>query len=315
MMCFLGGMSSRLSPGDTRLSRLPPLTALRSFVVAARHGSFVRAAEELHVTSAAVGQQIRQLEAHLGCALFRRTGKALDLTDEGATLLPGLAEAFDAMVRSVSSLSAADRLAPLLVSVTPSFGTKWLVPRLAGFNALHPDIDVRIGASMALVDFRSEEVDCAIRFGAGSYPGLHAERLIEESVFPVCAPALIEGPLALDRPERLASHTLLHVESTANDAGVPDWRMWLQAAGLTQVNPAPGPRFDQSSLVIEAAIAGQGVALAKASLAERDLQSGRLVRPFGEAQRTAFSYYFVCPPAKLRLARVEAFLAWLKSEA
>jgi LysR family glycine cleavage system transcriptional activator len=296
------------------LARLPPLTALRSFVVAAQHLSFAQAAADLHVTPAAVGQQIRQLEAHLGRALFRRVGRQLVLTDEGATLLPGLTEAFAGLVQSVSRLDARDRVAPLLVSVTPSFAAKWLVPRLNSFNALHPEIEVRIAVSMALVDFTSEDVDCAIRFGSGAYRGLSVVKLLEESVFPVCSQALLRGAHPLDRAEMLRHHVLLHDDSITNDAGCPDWRMWLAAAGIISVDPQPGPRFDQSSLVIEAAIAGQGVALAKASLVDGDLAAGRLVRPFGVAQPAAFAYYFACPPHKLQLGRVTAFRDWLGRE-
>jgi LysR family glycine cleavage system transcriptional activator len=296
------------------LSRLPPLTALRSFVVAARHLSFARAADELHVTPAAVGHQVRQLEAFLGRPLFRRIARQLELTDEGHALIPGLTAAFEGMVDAVARLGSADLLAPLAISATPSFAGKWLVPRLSAFRAAHPDIELRIAASMALVDFDSEEVDCAIRFGTGNYPGLYVEKLLDESVFPVCSPALLEGDEPLDRPDRLKHHTLLHDRSSQDEAGFPDWRMWLLAAGLDGVNPGLGPQFDQSTLTLEAAIAGQGVALAKASLAESDLRAGRLVRPFGDAQRVAFAYYFVCPPAKRALARVRAFHDWLRRE-
>jgi LysR family glycine cleavage system transcriptional activator len=208
----------------TSVTRLPPLTALRCFVVAAGHLSFVRAAADLHVTPAAVGQQIRQLEAHLGRALFRRVGRQLALTDEGATLLPGLTEAFAGIVQSVSRLGTRNRTAPLLVSVAPSFAAKWLVPRLNTFNALHSDIEVRIAVSMALVDFATDDVDCAIRFGSGAYRGLSVEKLLEESVFPVCSPALLAGPHALDRAEALGHYALLHDDSLVNDAGCPDWR-------------------------------------------------------------------------------------------
>jgi len=309
--------SAILPPRGARyatLSRLPPLTSLRAFAVAAKHLSFARAAAELHVTAAAVGQQIRQLEAHLGCALFERNNRALRLTAPGHALLPGLSEGFERIVEALALLATDEAGGPLTVSVTPSFAAKWLVPRLEKFNAAHPGIDVRLSATMALVDFAAEDCDCSIRYGAGAYPGLVVEKLLDEAVFPVCGPALIEGSPPLDRPAALKHHTLLHDESPDRDASCPDWRMWLGAAGVSDVNALQGPRFNQSSLVLEAAIAGQGVALAKAQLAEADLKARRLVRPFGAARRVEFAYYFVSPPNRSALAKVEAFRRWLRSE-
>lgn len=302
-------------PPFPTLSRLPPLTSLRAFVAAARHLSFVRAADELHVTPAAIGQQIRQLEAHLDCALFERNGRSLRLTDQGSALLPGLTDGFERIIGAIAHLVSARGGGLLTVSVTPSFAAKWLVPRLENFNASHPDIDVRLAASMALVDFAVEDVDCSIRYGAGTYPGLVVERLLAEAVFPVCSPTLLAGAYPLDRPEALKHHTLLHDDSPDRDASCPDWRMWLRAAGVADVAARQGPRFNQSSLVLEAAIAGQGVGLAKAQLAEADLRAGRLVRPFGAAQRVDFAYYFVAPPSRSALSKVQAFRRWLRREA
>lgn len=296
------------------LARLPPLTALRAFVVAAKYSSFARAAEELHVTPAAIGQQIRQLEAHLGCALFERNGRTLRLTDDGSAVLPGLSEGFERIIEALTRLAADESSGLLTVSVTPSFAAKWLVPRLEKFNAAHPGIDVRLAASMALVDFSVEEVDCSIRYGAGIYPGLSVEKLLTEAVFPVCSPALLAGPVPLLHPAQLKHHPLLHDDSPDRDASCPDWRMWLLAAGIAEVNARQGPRFNQSSLVLEAAIAGQGVGLAKAQLAEADLKAGRLVRPFGAAQRVEFAYYFVSPPNRTVLPKVAAFRQWLRAE-
>ncbi len=309
-----GAPRSRL-PGSPTLSRLPPLTSLRAFVAAARHLSFVRAAEELHVTPAAIGQQVRQLEAHLDCALFERQGRSLRLTDAGHALLPGLTDGFERLIGAIAHLASARSGGLLTVSVTPSFAAKWLVPRLEKFNAAHPDIDVRLAASIALVDFAVEDVDCSIRYGPGIYPGLIVERLLAEAVFPVCSPALLAGSDPLDRPEALKHHTLLHDDSPDRDASCPDWRMWLRAAGVSDIAASQGPRFNQSSLVLEAAIAGQGIGLAKAQLAEADLRAGRLVRPFGAAQRVDFAYYFVAPPNRSALAKVDAFRRWLRREA
>ncbi len=302
------------------LTRLPPLSSLRTFLVAAQHLNFAQAAQELNVTPAAVGQQIRLLEAHLGRPLFLRQGRVLRLTEDGGALLPGLREGFGRIVQSVADLSAPDLGRPLTVSVPPSFATKWLVPRLERYKAAHPGQDVRIVASMALADLAADGVDCAIRYGGGVYPGVAVERLLTEAVIPVCSPALMAGAHPPDRLENLPHHTLLHDDSPDDDASCPDWRMWLRAAGISTVNPLQGLSFDQSSLVLEAALAGQGVALAKARLADGDLRAGRLVQPFGldrplcRSQGVRFAYYFLCAPDKAGDPRVQAFRAWLRVE-
>lgn len=293
------------------LTRLPPLSALRTFLVTARHQSFVQAAGELNVTPAAVGQQIRQLEAHLGCTLFHRGTRTLTLTEQGRALQPGLADGFQRIVEAVSLVSGPAPAEPLVVSMAPSFATKWLIPRLESFRQENPSVDVRIVASMELMNLSAEEADCAIRYGAGRYPGLTVEKLLGEAVFPVCSPALLEGPHGLETPHRLRHHTLLHDDSPEEDASCPDWRMWLRAAGVTGVNPGQGLHFNQSAMVLEAAAAGQGVALAKARLADADLRAGRLVRPFGRVQHVHFAYYFVCTAEKAADPRVDCFRSWL----
>jgi LysR family glycine cleavage system transcriptional activator len=298
------------------LSRLPPLNSLRAFVVAAKHMNFSRAAGELHVTPAAISQQIKQLEDQLGCELFRRSNRTLVLTEEGQACLPGLADAFARIMQALEEIDAAGQAGPLTVSVAPSFAAKWLVPRLDNFRTVHPEIDVRISASMHLVDFDSEDVDCAIRYGAGGYGDLFAEKILAETVFPVCSPALVRGGRGgLKKPHDLARFTLLHDESPDQDPSCPDWRMWLRAAGVDGVDAARGPRLNQSSLVLEAAIAGHGVALAKGQLAAEDLRAGRLVRPFNVTQTLDFAYYLVCPQRKTALAKVVAFLRWLRVQA
>ena len=293
------------------LGRLPPLNALRAFVAAARHLSFSRAAEELFVTPAAVSQQVKLLEDHLGHVLFRRTNRALLLTDEGQALLPGLAEAFALMHHALASLETLDDTGVLTVSMAPSFAAKWLVPRLESFQSLHPDIDVRVTASMNLVAFADDGVDCAIRYGLGQYPGLVVDKLLDESVVPVCSPAL-RGAGA--PPELLRDVTLLHDDSPEQDASCPTWRMWLKAAGIDGVDAGRGLHFNQASLVLQAAIAGRGAALAKVQLAGEDLRSGRLVRLFDVSQPVAFGYYFVCPPAKAAQRKVAQFRDWILRE-
>jgi LysR family glycine cleavage system transcriptional activator len=294
--------------------RLPPLNALRAFEAAARHMNFSRAADELSVTPGAVSQQIQNLEDYIGASLFRRTPKGLLLTDAAQTALPALREAFDRLAEAASLLTAAVDGRRVTISAAPSFAAKWLMPRLGKFEAEHPEVDVWLTAGMELVDFASGEVDIAIRYGSGRYPGLEVARLMSETVLPVLSPALLaERPLAA--PEDLAHHILLHDGSPDADESCPDWAMWLAARGIKGVDGARGPRFNQSSLVIEAAAAGRGVALAKRALAQADLDAGRLVAPFSISTDVDFAYYLVHPKAKGRLRQVRAFAAWIAAEA
>jgi LysR family glycine cleavage system transcriptional activator len=294
--------------------RLPPLNALRAFESAARHLNFSRAAEELSVTPGAVSQQIQNLEDYVGVALFKRTPKGLLLTDPAQTALPALREAFDRLAEAASMLTAAVDGRRLTVSVAPSFAAKWLVPRLGRFEALHPQVDVWVSAGMELVDFNSGEIDIAIRYGAGRYPGLEVIRLMQETVIAVASPELL-AVQPLDELSDLANQVLLHDGSPDADESCPDWTMWLAARGVKGVDGARGPRFNQSSLVIEAAVGGRGIALAKRTLAQADLDAGRLVAPFQIATAVDFAYYVVHPKAKGRLPQVKAFVAWLTAEA
>jgi len=294
--------------------RLPPLNALRAFETAARHMNFSRAAEELSVTPGAVSQQIQNLEDYVGAPLFKRTPRGLLLTDAAQTALPALREAFDRLGEAASMLTAAIDGRRVTVSAAPSFAAKWLMPRLGKFEAAHPEVDVWLSAAMDLVDFANDEVDVAIRYGSGRYPSLEARRLMSETVIPVAAPALVaERPL--DRPEDLANHVLLHDGSPDADESCPDWSMWLAARGVKDVDGARGPRFNQSSLVIEAALNGRGVALAKRALAQADIDAGRLVAPLQIATAVDFAYHVVHPKAKGRLPQVRAFVKWLADEA
>jgi len=293
---------------------LPPLNALRAFEAAARHMNFSRAADELSVTPGAVSQQIQNLEEYIGAPLFKRTPKGLLLTDAAQTALPALREAFDRLAEAASLLTAAEDGRRLTVSAAPSFAAKWLVPRLGRFEEAHPQVDVWLSAGFELVDFTSGEVDLAIRYGRGAYPGLEVVRLLGETVSPVVSPGLLaQTPLATLAD--LKNHVLLHDGSPDADDSCPDWAMWLAARGVKGVDGARGPRFNQSSLVIEAAVNGRGVALAKQTLAQEDLDAGRLVQPFDIETVVDFAYYIVFPKAKGRLAQVKAFVAWLTQEA
>jgi LysR family transcriptional regulator, glycine cleavage system transcriptional activator len=294
--------------------RLPPLNALRAFEAAARHLNFSRAADELSVTPGAVSQQIQNLEEYVGAALFKRTPKGLLLTDAAQTALPALREAFDRLAEAASVLTAAVDGRRLTLTAAPSFAAKWLVPRLGKFEAAYPQVDVWLSAGIDLVDLSSGEVDVAIRYGPGRYPGQEVIRLMGETVVPVASPALVaENPLK-DLAD-LKHHTLLHDGSPDPDDSCPDWAMWLAARQVRGVDGSRGPRFNQSSLVIEAALNGRGVALAKRTLAQADLAAGRLVIPFETATPVDFAYYLVHPKPKGRLPQVKAFVTWVTAQA
>ena len=228
------------------------MNALRAFEAAARHLNFSRAADELSVTPGAVSQQIQNLEDYVGAALFKRTPKGLLLTDAAQTALPALREAFDRLAEAASLLTAAVDGRRLTLTAAPSFAAKWLVPRLGKFAQAQPQVDVWLSAGMEVVDFAAGEVDLAIRYGSGRYPGLEVIRLLSETVIPVASPELL-ATNPLESPEDLARHILLHDGSPDADDSCPDWAMWLAARGIKSVDGARGPRFNQSSLVIEAA--------------------------------------------------------------
>ena len=288
---------------------LPPLNALRAFDAAARHLSFTRAANELNVTQAAVSHQIKALEERLGIPLFKRMNRALLLTDAGQAYLPAVREAFDGLARATDRLMRRDRGGALTVSVLPSFAAKWLVPRLGRFRARHPEIDVRMSTDHHMVDFARDDVDAGIRYGQGEYAGLDSVRILTDDVIPVCSPALLKGKHPLLHPSDLRHHTLLH-----DDFRV-DWRIWLLSAGVNDVDPERGPAFTDSSMVVQAAVEGQGVALARSVLADADLRAGRLVKPFDVSVPARWAYYFVCPLATRDGPKIKAFREWLLSEA
>jgi LysR family transcriptional regulator, glycine cleavage system transcriptional activator len=294
---------------------LPPLNALRAFETAARHMSVSMAADELRVTPAAISHQIRTLEDHVGLPLFIRNGRGLALTDAGAAGLRDLREGFARLGAAMDAIDSLGEAGVLSVSVAPSFASKWLLPRLGSFQSAHPEIDVHVSASMQLSDFVKDGVDLAIRYGAGRYSDVTVERLMAESVVPVCSPEFLRRHGPFHKPDDLAEATLLHDDSPDNDPSCPNWEMWLSAAGARHIDWARGPRFNQSSLVIEAAILGRGIALAKTALAARDLQQGRLVQPFPSAVKVEFAYYIVAPRAKLNLPKVSHFVDWIRHEA
>ena len=301
---------------DTRLKRrLPPLNSLRAFEAAARHLSFADAAEELSVTPAAVSHQVKRLEDYLGVKLFRRLNRQVLLTDAGQIALPDVRAAFDRLGTAMERVMRRNDEKILTVTATTSFAGKWLVPRLVRFRKRHPEIEVRIDASDYLVDFELENIDIGVRYGKGVYPGLRSDRLLGDEIFPVCSPKLLEGPHPLKRPADLKWHTLLHSDWEFKDDSDPDWRMWLRAAGVTDIDPTAGPKFYPDTMALQAAIEGHGVALSNSTLAGADLAAGRLVKPFEFTMKLDFGYYVVSPEKTANLPKIKWFRDWLLEEA
>jgi len=294
---------------------LPPLSALRAFESAARLKSFSKAADELSVTPAAISHQIAALEQDLGVKLFHRLNRAIELTASARVLLPGLSDAFGEIQASVRRLRTHNDTGTLTVTASPSFAAKWLVLRLNRFQALCPQIDVRISATDEVVDLTKGDFDIGIRYGTGRYPGLVVERLLCNEVFPACSPNLLENAPPLRTPDDLRHYALIHDQAIDRDPLVPTWAMWLKAAGVTDMPAVSGISFSAGHLGLDAAIAGHGVVLTYSTIAAADLAAGRLVRLFSLALPDLFAYYIVTAPGALERAKVKAFRNWLRQEA
>ena len=287
----------------------PTLSSVRAFEAAARLVSFTRAAEELKVTQSAVSHGVRELEMRFGISLLNRSSRSLALTEAGKLYLPFATEA-------LGRLRAGDRIvfAPtrkervVTLSVSPSFAAKWLVPRLGAFAAAHPDLDLRISANPIHIDFLDGEIDIAVRHGDGNWPSLHCTRLCEETLFPVCSPLLRgERPRT---PKSLSHHALIHHRNS--DA----WRNWFAAFGVEATADIDrGPVLNEMSLALDAAVAGQGIALARSALAARDLAEGRLIRLMRHETPAPFAYWIVGPQASAGRPNIIRFRSWLMSQA
>ena len=294
--------------------RLPSLGALRAFEAAARHLSFTKAGEELYVTQAAVSHHVKALEEELGLPLFRRFNRRLALTHAGQEYLPPLRDAFDLMLAATQRVRTGGQSGQLKISTLSSFATKWLIPRLPRFRKLQPDIDPMISTSYDLVDFRSEDFDISIRLGRGNYPELHVVHLMDDRAFPVCSPRLTRGARALREPADLKHHVLLHDSAVSQDSDAPNWRNWLKTARVSDVALDRGQAYSDTALTLQAAIAGNGVALGRRSLVIDDIRAGLLIQPFGPQMRTRFSWYLVCSPDSAGQQKIRAFREWLQSE-
>ncbi len=289
---------------------LPPLNALHTFEVAARCLSFQQAAEELDITPTAVSHQIKVLEDYLGVSLFRRRPRPLALTEVGQLLYPAVNKSLDAIAAAIAQLTQASDSTTLTVSVTTVFAAKWLVPRLAEFQRTHPEIDLRLQTSNDVVDLHRQTVDVAIRYGKGNYPGFTVRKLMSDVFIPVCSPQLLKGNHPIKEPSDLVHHPLLHFEWIHFGTEAPDWKNWFRLTGLNTIDPSFGIKFNEESLTIQAAIAGQGIALCSNIHVADDVALGFLVQPL-DVSLEGFSYSAVYVENHPKEILILKFLDWL----
>ncbi len=299
------------------MRHIPGTRALRTLIAAGRHLNFTRAADELGLTPAAVSFQIKEIEDQLGVKLFTRTSRTIRLTGAGVILCEAAADALDGMSRAVSKARKAARgTAQLKVTLDPQFATKWLMRRVEEFRRLHPDIELRFDISYEVRDFEVDDIDVAIRFGAGKYPGLAASRLFDNVIVPVCSPRLLTSDKPLKEPRDLLNHTLAHIEWSRQGVTWPNWRMWMAAAGVEDYDGSNTIVFGASSNAVDAAMAGDAVALADFAMVANDLSEGRLVRPFDLSIKVSpeYAYFLVYPEGTAQDPRIIAFRDWILSE-
>ncbi|MDO7911220.1 transcriptional regulator GcvA [Pseudomonas sp. 22-AL-CL-001] len=295
------------------------LNALRAFEASARHQSFSAAAAELNVTPAAVGQLVRSLEDWLGIALFHRTSSGrvrLVATEAAEQALPDIRAGFERLTVGLERLKEGTTAGALTVTVSPAFAAKWLLPRIESFHAQCPGLDVRLDTNLRVMDFVAQRIDIGVRYGAGSWQGLVAEKLMDEEVYPVCSPRFLHDTSRLQTPEDLGRETLIHDQSMDDRTDFPTWASWVQKAGVGCVATARALKINSSAAVLQAAIDGQGVALARSVMAHDDVAAGRLIRLFPHITfHSALAYYIVYRLESASLPKVQAFRDWLLSEA
>jgi LysR family glycine cleavage system transcriptional activator len=279
--------------------------------------SFTRAAAELNVTPAAVSHQIKELEELIGVTLFQRTSRHMQLTRQGEMLKPAVEDALDGLTRALQRIRQANNPTQLRITASPSIAAKWLVPRIDRFLETVPEADVRIDVSSTVLDLDRDEVDVAIRFGDGNYPGVAVTKLFHDELFPVCSPALLKRRKPLREPRDLLQHTLIHLDYEAQGAIWPNWRMWMLAAGIKDFNDSRGLHFGQTSLAVQAAIDGHGVALGDSTLVADDLAAGRLVKPFELTLKSPaqFAYHLITRLDLSERPITRAFCDWIMAEA
>lgn len=285
--------------------KLPPLNSLRAFESAARHLSVKIAAEELCVTPGAVSQRLRNLEDHLGVKLFERVNRGILLTQAGREYLPSIRNAFRQIAEASSRVAVCADAGILTVSTTPFFASAWLVPRLNSFQEAHPSIDLQVRTSGALVDFSRSGVDVAVRHGVGRYPGLRSYRVVSVEMVPVAAPSIVEHLGMPQSPAELTRWPQVH------DADRKGWSLWFQAQGIDEINLPRGPSFDDSGLLLDAVLAGQGAGLLPAAMVALNVDDGRLVRLAKPMHMETFAYYLVYPEAKHDNPKISVFRDWI----
>ncbi|MBX9589468.1 MAG: transcriptional regulator GcvA [Hyphomonadaceae bacterium] len=291
---------------------LPPLNALRAFEATARHLSFSKAAQELHVTPAALSHQVRGLEDQLGMKLFLRRARSIELTASARLIYPGIRTGFEAIREAVDRLDRGNRDRVLVVSSTPGLTAKWLVPRLYKFLAQHPDIETRITASVGYANFTTDDIDVGIRLSSGVHPDLYVEKVSDEWLLPLCSPRLLEGAHPLRTAQDLKRFTLIQVDLPGV---VPTWADWMAMAGLGGIDSTRGLRLNVADHALDAASEGVGVVLAYKMVAARDIALKRLVVPFGpEMPLPGRAYYFVCAKGQEKRAPIKAFRDWIVAE-
>jgi LysR family transcriptional regulator, glycine cleavage system transcriptional activator len=294
------------------------LNALRAFEASARHQSFSAAAAELHVTPAAVGQLVRTLEDWLGTPVFHRSASGrirLVPTEAAERALPEIRAGFDRLTLGLERLKEGAANGVLTVTVSPAFAAKWLLPRIERFQSAWPDTDVRLDTSLKPVDFVAQRIDIGVRYGAGNWPGLVAEKLMDEEIYPICTPELARAQRRLQHPKDLAAEMLIHDLSMDDQTGFPNWETWLRHAGVVERSMTRGLRINNSAAVLQAALEGRGIALARSVMAQDDIISGRLVRLFPHIEFSSpLSYYVVYRPECASLPRLTAFRTWLQKE-
>lgn len=295
--------------------RLPPLNALRAFESAARHLSFTKAAGELNVTPAAISHQVKSLEEILGLELFHRLTRGLSLTEAGRGYLPALTETFDRLVTATEGLRGQEVSGRLIITTMPSLADRWLIHRIGDFHRRYPEVDIVLRAEERRVDFIREEIDVGIRYGRGEWRGLRSTWLMDEQVFPVCAPSLMNGPKPIRKLSDLRHHSLLHDFGAHATEPWLNWDVWFREAGLTDIDASRGLHFSNTALILKAAIAGEGVALGRSALLENDLRAGRLVRPMQATRPADYGYYIVSPEATADLPKIAAFRSWILESA
>jgi len=284
---------------------LPPLNSLKNFEAAGRLLSFTLAAKELNVTQAAVSHQIKVIEDYLGVALFGRYPRKLVLTEQGKTLLPEITGVFDKLSNAISGVCQEPLSKMVSVRLAPSFAAKWLSPRLKYFWLQHPEIDLCLYHAHPAVNFSREEIDIAVTYGRGDWPNLVVEPILSLDFYPVCAPSFMSNDKPLRTIDNLRYYTLLH------DANYECWTDWVKLAGVDNINTHKGTIIDDTNVLIQAAVDGQGVALGSTTFVQDLIDAGRLVKPFDITLVNDFAYYIVCPPAHLKNPSVQAFRDWL----